>query len=101
MRVFDGSKSASEEFKGWMIKHPDGFVINIRGNHLILHLASCGHFKFQETDDVTFAPKRASFNREELDTWARNQIGKRYSICSKLQTVILTGQRAIEDGGRV
>lgn len=82
MRVFDGSKSASEEFNEWMVYHPEGFVINIRGTQLMLRLASCGHFKFRETDDIKFAPKRAAFNREKLDTWARNEIGKRYLICS-------------------
>lgn len=62
MRLFDGSKSASEEFNRWMVNHPEGFVINVRGNQLMLHLASSGDFKFRETDDIKFAPKRASFN---------------------------------------
>ena len=82
MRVFDGSRRASEEFNLWMIDHPHSFVINIRGTQLMLHLASCGHFKFRETENIKFAPKRAAFNREELDTWARAEIGKRYVICS-------------------
>jgi len=47
-----------------------------------LHLASCRHFKFRETDDIKFAPKCAALNREELDVWARNEIGKTYLICS-------------------
>jgi hypothetical protein len=82
MRVFDGSQSASADFEQWMGNHPEGFVINVRGNQLMLHLASCGHFKFRETDDIKFAPKRTSFEREELDNWARRQNGKRYLICS-------------------
>jgi hypothetical protein len=82
MQVFDGSKGASEAFNSWMVNHPESFVMNVRGNQLMLHVASCGHFKFRETADIKFAPKRAAFNREELETWARNEIGKRYSICS-------------------
>ena len=82
MRVFDGSKNTSEEFNKWMVNHPESFVVNVRDNQLMLHLASCGHFKFRETDDIKFAPKRASLNREELDAWARIEIGKRYLICS-------------------
>lgn len=82
MKIFDGSRESSEEFAGWMINHPDSFVVNIRGRDLMLHVASCGHFKFARPNEITFAPKRASFDRQELIDWAKQPRGGAYRICS-------------------
>jgi len=83
MKIFDGSRESSEEFAGWMINHPDSFVVNTRGRELMLHLASCGHFKFARPDEITFAPKRVSFDRQELHNWAKRQREVAYRICSR------------------
>ena len=82
MKIFDGSRESSEEFARWMINYPDSFVVNIRGSNLMLHLASCGHFKFARPDEITFAPKRASFDRQELINWEKQQRGVVYRICN-------------------
>ena len=81
MKAFDRDKISSEKFVSWTINHPDGFVVNIRGNGLMLHRASCGHFKFKETDDIVFFPKRVSLDRAELQTWTKEQPDNRFSLC--------------------
>ncbi|GEM_PF-5321519 len=80
MQFLQRSESASAQFDRWIINHAEGYVLGIRGNQLMLHLASCGHFKFRESDGITFGPKAISLDRNELDKWAREQNGKRYLI---------------------
>ena len=81
MKAFDRDKTSSDEFVSWILNHPDGFVVNMRSSGLMLHRASCGHFKFKETDDIIFFPKRVFLDRDELQTWAKEQSNKRYSLC--------------------
>src|SRR5688572_16690103 len=82
MEIFDRSQHSSYRFLIWRINYPESFVINIRGNSLLLHLASYGHFEFKEHEKITFAPTRASFNKDEIEDWARDQSGKSYKVCS-------------------
>jgi hypothetical protein len=81
MEVFHRSRTSSEAFNDLIINSPEIYVLNIRGNQLMLHLAGCGHFKFRVTDQITFARKLVSSSRDELNAWAKNEPGKHYSIC--------------------
>ena len=81
MEVFKRSRTSSKAFNDLISNSPEIYVLNIRGNQLMLHLAGCGHFKFRETDEITFAPKLVSSDRDELDAWAKKEAGKHYSIC--------------------
>ena len=81
MEIFDHDRDASDRFLQWRSTYPDSFVLNIRGTRCMLHLASCGHFAFQEDEQILFAPKRASFTKDELEGWARAQRGLRYTVC--------------------
>ena len=81
MEFLGRSKETSELFDTWMTNYPDGYVVSVRGNEAMLHLASCGHFKFQEWKNSTYSPKVISHDRAELDEWAKRQEGKHYSVC--------------------
>jgi len=81
MESFDRSPESSRRFLEWRINYPGSFVINIAEKRLMLHLASCGHFDYKDSENVTYAPKRISQNKEELEVWARKQIGSSYKVC--------------------
>ena len=81
IEIFDSNQHASKRFRQWRLQCPESFVLNIRGHTLMLHVASCGHFAFNEEEQILFAPKRASHNKEELEAWARDQRGLRYTVC--------------------
>jgi len=81
MEIFDYNRHASDRFRQWRLQCPESFVLNIRGNTLMLHVASCGHFAFKEDEPILFAPKKASHHKEELEAWAREQPGKQYTVC--------------------
>jgi hypothetical protein len=82
MKVFDGRPEANDRFLKWRINQPESFVLNIRGNSSMLHRAGCGHFEFKDMEKVTFALKRASIEKEELEVWVKGQSGMEYRVCS-------------------
>jgi hypothetical protein len=82
MEIFDGTREASDRFLKWRINYPESFVLNIRGNSSMLHLARCGHFEFKENKKITFAPKRASMTKGEIVDWVKGQSGMGYRVCS-------------------
>ena len=85
MEIFDYAqdRDSAAKFLLWRERHPDGLVINCRGNALTLHVAHCGHFTFKVTDDVnlTLSKKVCSLDRQELETWAHGQSTKALRRC--------------------
>jgi hypothetical protein len=81
MEIFDSSRDASDRFLQWRSSYPESFVLNIRGQSCMLHRASCWHFSFRDDEMILFAPKRAAFNKEKLEEWARAQRSMQYTVC--------------------
>ena len=81
MEIFDRTRHDSDRFLHWRSTYPESFVLNIRSKSCMLHRASCGHFAFTDYETILFAPKRVSFNKDELEEWVRAQRGTPYTVC--------------------
>ncbi len=85
MEIFDYAqdKESPAKFLLWGDRHPNGFVINCKGDEPTLHLARCGHFTFKTTDNanLTINKKACSLNRQEIETWASEHSRKVLRRC--------------------
>jgi len=69
-----------KEFKDWHSQNPESFYLNQKGKGVVmLHKVGCWHLQrsgpWSESDDfcTTTKFKIVSDNREELETWAKNE----------------------------
>ena len=63
--------NADQDFVDWIEANSNGFVINRKGPHnLLLHAASCSHFKPHGDWAKAKALKACSLDRLKLQGWA-------------------------------
>lgn len=64
-------KSAHRAFVDWIETHPNGFVLNVKGpQDVVLHRATCGHFKPYNWANQANHRKACSIDRAKLEHWA-------------------------------
>jgi hypothetical protein len=71
LKIESGSKDISVFF-AWVGANPDGFVLNFGDECVMLHSATCGHYKFRERGPQNIAPKLCS-----TDCVALRDVGQR------------------------
>ena len=74
---------AHEKFLRWRERNRGGYVISRRSaSDAMLHRTSCGHFEHgDKSASLTRAMKICSPNKEELEWWARENVGGRLRRC--------------------
>jgi len=63
--------NAHEAFVDWIGGNPTGFVINCKSSqNIMMHLATCGHFKPLSEWAKANSLKACSLDRTKLENWA-------------------------------
>lgn len=81
---FDAQDSeAHDKFIRWIERNYRGYVISRRSrSDAMLHRADCGHFKHgDQSASLTRTMKVCSPNKQDLETWARENIEKKLKRC--------------------
>jgi hypothetical protein len=75
-------------YRRWLRENPRGFVLNILRNlapsYLMLHRATCGTITGRPTRGEHWTRDYAKVcapRRDEIETWARTQLGKTPAAC--------------------
>jgi hypothetical protein len=82
MPVFSGAE-AHQRFVDWIDANPKGFVINRKGfSDVVLHRASCGHFKPYDWANQTSNLKACSLDRSKLEAWTEVETFDQLRTCN-------------------
>ena len=75
MHEFDSKNGVGshKEFIKWIQNNPSGYVLNIKGKLVMLHRATCLHFRPYEGYGRANNPKQSSLDKHALETWAINR----------------------------
>ncbi|MGI9056386.1 MAG: hypothetical protein ACR2F2_11355 [Pyrinomonadaceae bacterium] len=82
--MFDSTKdiNTSENFLKWTEANSGSFFINCKSkNDLRIHKVPCGHFVFNRPVDLAKRKKICSSNRQELETWAKENFQEKPEPC--------------------
>lgn len=78
MRQTFSEQDLDADFLGWLVEHPDGFVLNHdhepRQSYLVLHRTSCYHWKDSRRWLASYS-KTCADSIGELQDWARTHTG--------------------------
>jgi hypothetical protein len=82
MPIFSGAE-AHQWFVDWIDANPEGFVINRKGlADMVLHRASCGHFKPYDWANQTSNLKACSLDRSKLEGGAEVETFDQLRTCN-------------------
>ncbi|MEA2206255.1 MAG: hypothetical protein QOE77_3031 [Blastocatellia bacterium] len=74
---------AHRRYVNWIDANPNGFVLNRKGpQDMVLHTASCGHFKPYNSANQTNNLKACSLDRMKLEHWAEVEGVDKLQLCN-------------------
>jgi hypothetical protein len=82
--LFDAEdQNAHGKFLSWIERNQRGYVVSRRSRSAaMLHRSYCGHFKHgDESASLTRVMKACSTDKQELESWARENVEKRLKRC--------------------
>jgi hypothetical protein len=77
------SQNYQDDFVKWLRENPQGYVVNDRGRDgLMIHRATCFHFRPHDKWAKTNTLKACSLEKRELEDWARNERNEDLLACN-------------------